>query len=587
MKFFEAQKLARRNTTLLVVVFTLGSLVLSWLNAVIFQFVFSLSAKRNPWQNSLFEPIDYFFNPTVNKILVFSFIAFLVITWLFILKIPKPTELAVSLGGRLLEKPENPDELKLANVVEEMSIASGVIIPKIYILQNSQGINAFAAGTDPKNMVIGVTQGAISKLSRDELQGVIAHEFSHILNEDMKLNLTVSGVVMTFYMAKRFGMQILRSRSRSTSSKGSGQVFVIGIIFVIFGSVGHFFGRILQSLISKQREYLADASSAQFTRHPRSLASALGKIELGAGSIIDSPPFIEFAHIFFAHGFAESWGNLFATHPPLRSRIKSLLPTENTDSFLIEIGNQLYIEAKEATPVPTPTKIEINNSNLRRALDLIGNPDDTNFTISQTLISSTSELRKYLREVEIAKFTFALISLRSQKDGKDYLQELRSHLNNNEIYEKFQKFIFSEDDRYRSLLFYYSLDTLRKINEIEKEQMLNHMKDIFMRDQKMNLYEALLLLNAELVLRPLKISKQPSTNKKNEVLREITSLATNPESVNIEILFNFTAAFGKESLIKKKVLVEHLEQAFRLKGNHLNEEFRLLCMAINVPIPVI
>ena len=175
MKFFDSQKLARRNTALLVVFFTLGSVTLSWLNSIALQFVLILSDKEGLWAISPQDPLDYLFNPTVNKIFIFSFLCFVGITWVFILKIPKPTEIASILGGQLLKNPQNTNEIKVTNIVEEMSIASGVLIPKIYILKNSNSINAFAAGTDPKNMVIGVTQGAIDKLTRDELQGVIAH----------------------------------------------------------------------------------------------------------------------------------------------------------------------------------------------------------------------------------------------------------------------------------------------------------------------------------------------------------------------------------------------------------------------------
>jgi Zn-dependent protease with chaperone function len=591
MRFFDSQKAARRNTLILIVFFTLGSVILSWFNSIALQFVLFSDRKSLAWLATPHDPLTYLFNPAVHKIFIVSMFCFMAVTWIFILKIPKPSEIANSLGGQLLKNPQSPEELKIANIVEEMSIASGVLLPKIYILKNSNGINAFAAGTDPKNMVIGVTQGAIDKLTRDELQGVIAHEFSHILNEDMKLNLTISGVVMTFFMAKRFGLKILRSRSRSTSGRGAGQLVLIGLVFVIFGSIGYFFGQILQSLISKQREFLADASSAQFTRHPRSLASALGKIELGVGSELDSPPLIEFAHIFFANGFDLSWENFFATHPPLRQRIRSLLPNENTDSFLIEIGNRLYVEAKESlTPTSSPppsaiSKIEVVSSNLRRALDTIGNPDNSSFAISQSLIANTEEVRGYLRDVEIARFTFALITIRTQPDHKAYLQELRRHLKNDEIFDKFQKIIFSEDERYRSLLFYYTLDTLRDIADLEKAQLINHMKDIFLRDQKISLYEGLLLINTEIIFKTQTFKNQSLPLPKNDFLQQVIKLKKEKESIDVNVLYGFASAFGKENLTKKKVLVDQLEREFLTKENNLPEEFRLLCMSINVPVP--
>lgn len=238
---------------------------------------------------------------------------------------------AQSLGGRPVE-PTTSDlsERRLLNVVEEMAIASGVPVPEVWIMDGEQGINAFAAGTDNTNAVIGVTRGTLERLTRSELQGVVAHEFSHILNGDMKLNMRLMGWIFGLVMLSMLGRIMLESfrfLRGSRDSKGNGIVFAIilaGLAVWLVGSVGVLFARMLQSAISRQREYLADASAVQFTRDPGGIAGALKKIggfeEHGK---ISSPKAMEARHMFFA---GSGFSALMATHPPLEKRIKAIEP---------------------------------------------------------------------------------------------------------------------------------------------------------------------------------------------------------------------------------------------------------------------
>ena len=230
---------------------------------------------------------------------------------------------AESLGGRLVNpNTTNPDERKLRNVIEEMAIASGVPVPKIYVLDDEEGINAFAAGHSPSDAAIGVTRGCMTLLNRDELQGVIGHEFSHILNGDMRLNLRLMGVIFGILCLAVIGRILLYSRSRS---RDKNPMMLLGLALIIIGAIGVFFGRLIQAALSRQREFLADASSVQFTRNPAGLSGALQKIG-GVGSRLESPHAGEASHMFFGNGLSKPFLGVLATHPPLDERIRAIDP---------------------------------------------------------------------------------------------------------------------------------------------------------------------------------------------------------------------------------------------------------------------
>lgn len=241
---------------------------------------------------------------------------------------------ARDLGGRLVDpSTTETHERKLLNVVEEMAIASGVPVPQVYVMDQEEGINAFAAGTEPGNAAIGVTRGCMMRLSRSELQGVIAHEFSHILNGDMKLNMRLIGWIFGLVVLSIMGRGLLESlrfvrvggRGRSDDNNGGGAILLailaVGVGLLVIGGIGVFFARLLQAAVSRQREFLADASAVQFTREPDGLAGALKKIG-GKGSQIEAAKASEASHCFFANGGMFAFG--FATHPPLDLRIKKI-----------------------------------------------------------------------------------------------------------------------------------------------------------------------------------------------------------------------------------------------------------------------
>ena len=246
---------------------------------------------------------------------------------------------AQQLGGTLV--PENTTEpglRRLRNVVEEIAIASGVPVPKLYVLEHEAGINAFAAGYSTSDAVVAVTRGALDRLNRDELQGVIAHEFSHILNGDMRLNIRLVGVLFGILMIGLIGRKILEHGRFGGRGKGIGAILVAALVAMLIGYIGLFFGRMIKAGVSRTREKLADASAVQFTRQTQGLSGALKKIGgLHDGSRLNQRSDAEeVSHMLFGDGvgFDQLFaGKLFATHPPLLERIRALEPGFNDEAL--------------------------------------------------------------------------------------------------------------------------------------------------------------------------------------------------------------------------------------------------------------
>ncbi len=233
---------------------------------------------------------------------------------------------ATLMGGRLVnQNTTDANERKLLNVVEEMSIAAGVAMPQVYVLNDERGINAFAAGHSTGDAAIGVTRGCIEMLSRDELQGVIGHEFSHILNGDMRLNLRLIGIIFGLLCLATIGRILLYTRS--SNSRDKNPLPILGLALIALGAIGVFFGRLIQAAVSRQREFLADASSVQFTRNPGGLSGALQKIgRYSYGSKLESNHAPDLCHMFFGNGLGDSLFGAMATHPPIPDRIRAIDP---------------------------------------------------------------------------------------------------------------------------------------------------------------------------------------------------------------------------------------------------------------------
>jgi Zn-dependent protease with chaperone function len=308
MDFFESQERAKRNTSRLVAMFAAALLATM---ASVHVLLTVLFAKGN------FADVRML-GISLGSVLVVVVIGMAV---KFAQMSHGGRAVAEAMGGVQVDPgSSDPAERRILNVVEEMAIASGVRVPPVFLI-DEPSINAFAAGNGQDDAVIGVTRGCIEQLSRDELQGVMAHEFSHIFHRDTRLNMQLVAWLGGIFAISLVGRIIMRSALSAGSSreKNDGKMVALalgGAVFLI-GIVGYFFGRIIQSAVSRQREYLADASAVQYTRNPDGIAGALEKIAHGAGSRVAAPAAAEFSHFFFANGMS----SLFSTHPPIEERI--------------------------------------------------------------------------------------------------------------------------------------------------------------------------------------------------------------------------------------------------------------------------
>ena len=341
MNFFQHQDLARRQSLLLVVLFLLAVVVIvSAVNLVVaYSTIYAGGQFFGVTANSLSELGSGFYTLVTLATLAVIFGATL---WKLAQISKGGKVVAEMLGGERIDLATGePAKRRLINVVEEMAIASGTPVPALYLIE-SQGVNAFAAGFTPGQAVIGVTRGAIELLSRDELQGVIAHEFSHILNGDMRLNMRLVGVLHGILVIGLLGQAMMRGTfkrsryryrhldsdpARRRGGGGAPQTFLAGLALMSVGYIGLFLGNLIKAALSRQREYLADASSVQFTRNPDGIANALRKIRLHeAGALVATPNSEQMSHLFFGEAVSTGLMNLFSTHPPLEERIRRIKP---------------------------------------------------------------------------------------------------------------------------------------------------------------------------------------------------------------------------------------------------------------------
>ena len=317
MNFFERQDQARRHSKRLVLLFALAVFaVVAAVDVLLLVLSGAFSEGTSP-------------EKALGLLAVFSLgtLAVIVCASLFRSASLRSGGAAVAqqMGATLV--PENTADYRLRrlrNVVEEIAIASGVPVPQVFVLEEEEAINAFAAGYSTADAAVTVTRGALDRLNRDELQGVIAHEFSHILNGDMRLNIRLVGLLFGIMVLALIGRKILEhGRFRG---KDGAPVFMVALGLLVVGYIGLFFGRLIKAGVSRQREYLADASAVQFTRQARGIAGALKKIGcLPAGSKLTNNDGEEVSHMLFGDGIGYS--SLMATHPPLLQRIQALEPS--------------------------------------------------------------------------------------------------------------------------------------------------------------------------------------------------------------------------------------------------------------------
>lgn len=336
-QFFQRQDTARTNTLWLVALFAIAVLGMVALTTTL-GFAIGTALENNSSTKSLAEGGEQV-NPWLVALIAGAATIVVIFAGSFYqvtaLRFGGGTRVAETVGGRqILADTSDPSERRLMNIVEEMAIASGTPVPPVYLMEEP-AINAFAAGYLPGDAVIGVTRGAIDTLSRDELQGVIAHEFSHILNGDMRMNIRMIGILHGILLLGLIGHILFRSihfmGGRSNNDKGrAGIVFAMiatGIALIIIGGIGSFIGGLIKAAVSRQREFLADASAVQFTRNPSGIAGALKRIGgFTKHGRLEHPNAGIASHMYFAQGIYEGLTGLLATHPPLDKRIRAIEP---------------------------------------------------------------------------------------------------------------------------------------------------------------------------------------------------------------------------------------------------------------------
>jgi Zn-dependent protease with chaperone function len=459
MDFFESQDQARKRTGLLVVLFIAATVAIVFLVCFAFFVAIHFSLLFNPqlYQSWIFQE-QYKFLALVGAIVLFMILA---VTFFKVMQLRNNGGfyLAQTLGGELVDPDTtNTTERRLLNVVEEMSIASGLPVPPVLMLRRERGINAFAAGFSASDAVIGVTRGAVELLSRDELQGVIAHEFSHIINGDMRMNVTLIGVIHGILFVSLAGKSFFRSSPDSERGQGIPpiQLFALGLMLIIIGSLGALFGSLIKAAVSRQREYLADASAVQYTRYPLGLAGALKKIGgLKTGSKVFHRNAPMASHMFFSQGVPSFLESLWSTHPDLNTRIKKLDPSwEGALPKIKELGREpgwaldqvsgfapvvdtSGAEPEFAEPLPADEMIVADKS----AVDQVGRVNEAHLIYSAELLRSMPETlhanarRPYTsraliygllidRKPEIAKSQLSLIAANEDQEISDLTKTL-------------------------------------------------------------------------------------------------------------------------------------------------------------------
>ncbi|MCW9023171.1 MAG: M48 family metallopeptidase [Gammaproteobacteria bacterium] len=502
MDFFQSQDNARKQTFRLVILFILAVLSLIVLTNLLIMFLFGFMETQIPGQTELptqFNwPIFFMAGAGIGLVVLAGSI------YKIITLNGGGSRIAEMLGGQLLYNDGNDvHKQRLLNVVEEMAIASGTPVPPVYLLEE-EGINAFAAGFSPSDAVIGVTRGCIESLNREQLQGVIAHEFSHILNGDMRLNIRLMGILHGILIIGIIGYYILRSAAWSGGgrrSRNNSPAVMLGLGFglVTIGYAGTFFGNLIKAAVSRQREFLADASAVQFTRNPDGIGGALKRIGGNMhGSLLDNPGTSEVSHLLFAQGFTTWFSSLFATHPPLEKRIKKIDPRWNGE---FDSGQQTVTEETDQTTTETHTASQATAALTTTAVmaDIILSANQVGQITPQALAYAHDLLQTIpeplLTNVHEPYGARAIVYLLLLDEDKTIRNQQLTHLHEHAddgVYETVIKLISDVEVievEYRLPLIDLSLSALQQLSVTQYELFKNNIKTLIETDGRVSLFE--------------------------------------------------------------------------------------------------
>ena len=508
MDFFDHQDRARKKTGRLILLFAAAVVGILFATYVLVMAIFVVGQQKMAEPGEAVKVISWF-QPELLGIVALATLAIVGLGSMY--KVAQLSGgghiIAESLSGRQLI-PDTTDrvERKVLNVVEEMAIASGTPVPPVYFLDNEPGINAFAAGFAPEDAVIGVTRGCAEQLTRDQLQGVIAHEFSHILNGDMRLNIRLIGIIHGILVMGLIGYYVMRmafysgaARSRSSNNsndKGNGlPLIALGLGLMAIGFIGTLFGNLIKAMVSRQREFLADASAVQFTRNPDGIGGALKKIGgFDKGSTLENPNAPTASHMFFSLGIKSGVNAMFATHPPLDERISRIQRNwkyEKGDNEAQSAGpgsaaGAMGFAGGSATSPSPPVSVET-------AVASIGRPTEAHAARAQELIAAIPDsLVDAAREPYGARaVVYALLLDEDDSVRKEQLECLAAHADKGVFDEtsRLKGAIESLPDMLRLPLIDLVIPALRALSPSQYATFRNNVKVLVEADRKINLFE--------------------------------------------------------------------------------------------------
>lgn len=580
MNFFESQQHARNNTTKLVFLFILAVIALVIMTNLLVMLIFGyLDRNQEITAEAFMQTFDW---QTFTAIGIGVVVVVLAGSLYKIAALSSGGKVvAEALGGQLI--PQNTQDInqrKLLNVVEEMAIASGTPVPPVYLLKNEPGINAFAAGFSPRDAVIGITEGTIEQLNREQLQGVIAHEFSHIFNGDMRLNIRLMGVLHGILIIGIIGYFILRSAAfsgrRSRNGKGAGGILALGMGLVVIGFAGTFFGRLIKASVSRQREYLADASAVQFTRNPHGIAGALKKIGgFMTGSKIENPGAQEVSHAFFSEGVPTVLHFMLATHPPLEDRIRRIEPgwdgNFDVSSALPaqqETGETAAEGIKTQTDVKTRMTAAVTGAaviDAMGAVERIGNPDQDTIAYARSLIDELPvSIKEAVYEPYGARAVMYTLVLHKPADMRNrQLEYLHKHADA-DVYAQMNKIIpiiGNMDAKYHLPVIELAIPALKQLSLAQYQIFTRNLMALIKIDDKINLFEwalqKILLhhLGGHFYKRAtvkVRYSRLDQLKQECEIILSVLAYAGHQEQANTEQAF---AAANEQLAIAGLVLV--------------------------------
>lgn len=543
MNFFKRQAEARRYTGLLLLyLFVAVTLIVIAVNAVVYFAVAAGGAAQPPglpaWMEQPWWPIV-----TAGTLLVIVFGSM----FRFIRLRDGGRAVAELMGARPVSvDTRDAMERRFVNVVEEMSIASGTPVPDLYVMDQESGINAFVAGYRPTEAVMVVTRGALETLSRDELQGVVGHEFSHVLNGDMRINVRLIAILAGILTLGILGRLMMRSLGRSSrvrhSSGGRGGqaqlvAFALGLGLFLIGYIGLFFGRLIKAAVSRQREFLADASSVQFTRNPSGIAGALWKIKTHVqGALLSNAHAEETSHMCFGQNIKMGFSNLMATHPPIDERIRRVdphfkakqaaaraqakvasvpgpAPAETTMGFAPSGADSVAAVASgvaESVGNPTPEHVDyaaaFHRSIPETLIQAVHTPADAPFVVYALLLGDVAEER--------ARVARALVDHETKAGADGRLSAICAAVGKLEL-------------RYRLPLLDLAAPALRRLPDDDRNAVIGIAEKLTRIDRKVTLFEFVLLILLKKQLRAGSFKEEKIRYRRfGPVLPEIRILLT-------------------------------------------------------------